>query len=170
MCPPIWRKGGLGIKYGTQSPKVIGAVGAVVGQSTRAIPGCSINAVPSRASRAPHRNRIIGGQPVSSEIWRELRNRWQQRLPQECPRCGGLVNQWDAWDLDHVGEPVALGGRTTDIRPAHRACNRGAGGALGGMVRALEKNSANQPPDFLADALTSLGTLRKAARASSFLP
>jgi len=87
--------------------------------------------------RAPHRNRVIAGRAVTSETWKQLRQRWQERLPTECPRCSLLIQPWDIWDLDHVGEPVALGGRTTDIRPAHRACNQRAGGELTQAMRQL---------------------------------
>src|SRR4051812_12591792 len=102
------------------------------------------------AARKPaHRNRVINGRAVTTETWRALRQRWQERLPQPCPRCGIDVQPWDPWDLDHVGEPVALGGRTTDIRPAHRACNQRAGGELTQALASLGASVARgATPNF----------------------
>jgi hypothetical protein len=66
----------------------------------------------------------------STRAWRDLRKRWAQRLPVTCTRCPSLVQPWDAWDLDHADVPAALGGDLTGARPAHRSCNRVAGGEL----------------------------------------
>src|SRR4029450_5401800 len=72
----------------------------------------------ARARKPTTRQQVINGKRVSRTDWQELRNRWHTRLPQPCPRCDRDVMPWDAWDLDHVGVPVALGATDTEIRPA----------------------------------------------------
>jgi hypothetical protein len=53
-----------------------------------------------------------------------------------CPRCGDIIRPWQLWDLDH---PHALhdGGHPLHAYPAHRACNRRAGGELAARNRHL---------------------------------
>jgi hypothetical protein len=55
-----------------------------------------------------------------------------------CPRCGGPILWGQAWDLDHVDEPWADGGRGRRL-PAHRWCNRSAGAKLGNQRRRARK-------------------------------
>ena len=64
--------------------------------------------------------------------WRRARAYWSQRLPVGCSRCGGPVEAWQEWDLDHLVS-VANGGDSSpeNLWPAHRGCNRAAGGSLG---------------------------------------
>jgi hypothetical protein len=38
-----------------------------------------------------------------------------------CWRCGKLINPRGPWDLGHVGDNTAVGGRRW---PEHRGCNR----------------------------------------------
>lgn len=63
---------------------------------------------------------------------RAARAYWAPRLPQPCSRCGGVVDGSEPWDVDHLVE-ISRGGEggLENTHPAHRACNRRAGQALG---------------------------------------
>jgi len=56
--------------------------------------------------------------------------------PWYCGRCGGLIEEGEAWDAGHLRD-VALG---TDgaVRHEHRSCNRRAGAQLGTALKRAE--------------------------------
>jgi len=65
----------------------------------------------------------------STRRWRELRAAWSNRLPVPCVRCGNPVEPGSNWHLDHP-VPREAGGRDSEARPAHAACNLAAGAAF----------------------------------------
>src|SRR5205809_915257 len=83
------------------------------------------------------RQRIINGKRITSTDWAALRNRWQARLPQPCPRCDRDGMPWDAWELDHVGVHTAMGATDSEKPPTHQARNRRAGAQLGSDLARL---------------------------------
>lgn len=115
-----------------------------------------------KTRRTGARHELINGRRVTRQEWQRLRDRWQQRLPQPCPRCDRDIQPWDPWDLDHVGVPVALGATDVDVRPAHRQCNQRAGGELSQALTQLGAAVArgDVDPGFL-EAVTAPATDRK---------
>ena len=77
----------------------------------------------------------------TTAVARTWRTRIDAQLPLPCSVCARLVQRTDAWDVDHI-VPVSAGGRHTsaNLAPAHRGCNRRAGGRLG----AAKTNSAKR--------------------------
>ena len=104
----------------------------------------------------------MNGKQLSSQQWTELRARWASRLPVSCARCGQDIQPWQAWELDHVGDPHVLRGDATKdtVAPSHMACNRKAGSELGSALSALGRRvAAGEHVDgtagqFLAGAVT----------------
>jgi 5-methylcytosine-specific restriction endonuclease McrA len=77
--------------------------------------------------------------------WRAARLILGRNLPQPCPYCGEDVLPTDDWDIDHR-TPYAMGGShaLTNLRAAHRLCNRRAGLAL--MGRLAHTRTRDAPP------------------------
>src|SRR3954471_21185633 len=92
-------------------------------------------------SATPHSPSFSSPVSIKTREWRDLRKRWQARLPAQCSRCPELVQPWDEWDLDHADIPRALGGDNSGARPAHRSCNRKAGLELGQAISAAGKQA-----------------------------
>src|SRR5262245_34906002 len=90
--------------------------------------------------------------------WRERRQRWQQRLPVPCARCGMPVQPWHTWDLDHWPIARSQGGSDEHTRPSHATCNQAAGRQLqkdAAKRRADERNGKNVDPVFFGGASPS---------------
>ncbi len=82
-------------------------------------------------------------------ISRKYRPIISAQLPLPCinPKagCPGLVQQGQLWDVAHVGD-LARGGDLHDIGPAHRHCNRSAGGRLGAAMTTAKRSTARRLP------------------------
>ena len=77
------------------------------------------------------------GDPRSSRSWKRLRASWAAVIAAgavTCPRCGKRITSDQAWDLGHR-VAFRAGGANGDVRPEHRACNRGAGAELAAELR-----------------------------------
>lgn len=71
------------------------------------------------------------------------------QLPLPCinpkPGCPGLVQHGQQWDVAHIGD-LARGGDVNQVGPAHRHCNRSAGGKLGAaMLNAKRATNRRMP-------------------------
>ncbi|WP_370871650.1 HNH endonuclease signature motif containing protein [Curtobacterium sp. A7_M15] len=85
-----------------------------------------------------HRQWVNGGS-------RKHRARIARTLPQPCARCPRPVLPTDAWEADHI-VPLAQwpkGKPYPDnlIRPAHKSCNRAAGGRDGARITNAKKKA-----------------------------
>jgi hypothetical protein len=73
------------------------------------------------------------------------------QLPLPCinPKagCPGLVQQGQLWDVAHVGD-LATGGDPSQVGPAHRHCNRSAGGKLGASMANANRRAAKRMPKW----------------------
>jgi hypothetical protein len=91
----------------------------------------------------------------STRAWRSRRQRWSDRLPVSCSRCGQPVQPWDAWDLDHT-TPRALGGGDDTARPAHATCNRSAGATTADAVDSAGSDFWEAPGGADTPALSAI--------------
>lgn len=64
---------------------------------------------------------------------KKLRPRIAATLPRPCVECGKPVLPGQQWDVAHHRD-LALGGDVRSVGPAHRSCNRSAGGRLGAAI------------------------------------
>jgi 5-methylcytosine-specific restriction endonuclease McrA len=80
---------------------------------------------------------------------RKWRARLKATLPAPCSRCGIDVMPTDPWDVDHLTS-MAEGGTTigSNLAPAHRGCNRSAGGKLARSRDAAKRNHSSNFPNW----------------------
>jgi 5-methylcytosine-specific restriction endonuclease McrA len=85
----------------------------------------------------------------SAQDSRAWRTRLARTLPRPCSRCGIDVMKTDQWDVDHITS-MAEGGKTNafNLAPAHRFCNRSAGGKLRASRAAAKKNFNSNLPNW----------------------
>ena len=71
-------------------------------------------------------------------------------LPQPCCRCGGVITREMDWEADHLIPLARIPAGSTvppgTIRPAHKACNRSAGGKQGAAITNSRKKRATNEP------------------------
>lgn len=82
-------------------------------------------------------------------ISRNIRPIIAAQLPLPCvnPKlgCPGLVQQGQLWDVGHLRD-LALGGNINEYGPAHRHCNRSAGGRLGSAIATANRSTIRRMP------------------------
>jgi len=76
---------------------------------------------------------------------RKARDRIKSLLPLPCVECRRPVFPTDVWDVGHV-VALSLGGDINNYGPAHRRCNRRAGGKLG-----AKKTNGRDPRQVATD-------------------
>lgn len=74
----------------------------------------------------------------------------QASLPQPCvnpgPRCPGLVEAGQLWDVAHRGAGLAGGSDAHDVGAAHRYCNRRDGGQRGAAITQAKRQQQRRMP------------------------